>query len=634
MALAPTDHPHRAFYFTNLAIAYLKRFEQTDSIVDIDHAIEANEQALALIPDDHPERAIGCGLQGSILEKLFERTGSIKSRDKAIAAFEQAATTITAYPSVRIKAARSASRFLIGLDNDRALRLLQMAVPLLLTLSPRVLKYSDQQYNISEFAGLASIAASLSLECGGKPYDALYLLELGRGVLASLQVEVRSDIPDLKSLYPIYAQQFDDIRNQLDPPRSHLVQPTSGTFQTDSDHRRSLSNQFDKLLDSIRKLKGFEQFLLGPSESQLTAMAEYGSIVIFNVSEIRSDAFLIEKSRIHHLQLPLLQHRDLEDMATRFLTVVQSLPSLKTYSNSRREMIKILERLWDVAVEPVLDVLGFTRTPTEKERWPRVWWVGSGLLTILPIHAAGYHNPGSSALDRVISSYTPTVKSLAYAFGKLKSVERLTRQNALLVAMPKTSGKRDLPFVEKEIENLRSLLPSTIQTTVIHCPTRADILSLLHEHNIIHLSCHGQVSPEDPSQSKIFLSDWQTVPLTVAELTSVNIPESQFAYLSACHTSSTRNLRLLDESISLSSAFQLAGYPSVVGTLWQVHDEHSPDVAGQVYASMLDGGNKLNTRRSAEALHQAVRVLREKTRQVRGHTTDPLVWASYIHLGV
>jgi hypothetical protein len=190
---------------------------------DIDHAIEANEQALALTPDNHPEQAIGRGLQGSILEKLFERTGSTKNRDKAIAAFEQAATIITAYPSVRIKVARSASRFLIGLDNHRAKRLLQTAVPLLLTLSPRVLKYSDQQYNISEFTGLASIAASLSLECGENPYYALYLLELGRGVLASLQVEVRSDMPDLKSLYPIYAQQFDDIRNQLDPPRSNLV---------------------------------------------------------------------------------------------------------------------------------------------------------------------------------------------------------------------------------------------------------------------------------------------------------------------------------------------------------------------------------------------------------------------------
>ena len=77
----------------------------------------------------------------------------------------------------------------------------------------------------------------------------------------------------------------------------------------------------------------------------------------------------------------------------------------------------ILEWLWDVAVKPVLDELGFTQIPQLDEVWPRVWWVGSGLLNILPIHASGYHDstPPQTALDRVISSYAPTVKSLAYA---------------------------------------------------------------------------------------------------------------------------------------------------------------------------------------------------------------------------
>jgi CHAT domain-containing protein len=92
-----------------------------------------------------------------------------------------------------------------------------------------------------------------------------------------------------------------------------------------------------------------------------------------------------------------------------------------------------------------------------------------------------------------------------------------------------------------------------------------------------------------------------------------------------------RNFHLLDESISLSSAIQLSGYPSVVGSLWQVIDRHSAEVAKDVYAWILEGG-ELEVQRSAEALHKAVRALRNRTRFCMKN--NPLVWASFIHVGV
>ena len=77
------------------------------------------------------------------------------------------------------------------------------------------------------------------------------------------------------------------------------------------------------------------------------------------------------------------------------------------------------------------------------------------------------------------------------------------------------------------------------------------------------------------------------MPLTVSDLTSLNIESAKLAYLSACHTSTMRDFHLLDESISLSSAVQLSGYPSVVGSLWQVRDSHSAEVARDVYTWIL-----------------------------------------------
>jgi CHAT domain-containing protein len=268
-----------------------------------------------------------------------------------------------------------------------------------------------------------------------------------------------------------------------------------------------------------------------------------------------------------------------------------------------------------------------------------VWWVGSGLLSILPIHAAGYHNsvPPRATLDRVISSYASTVKSLSYARERVTRAEKGTlKEKVILVAMPTTPEQNSLPSVDREVEELRKLFSNaSIDTTVMQNPTRTEVLSELPKTTIVHFACHGY-SADDPSQSTLLLEDWKTVPLTVLDLASLNVQSAKLAYLSACRTSSTRDFRLLDESINLSSAIQLSGYPSVVGSLWEINDIHSAEVARHVYTWVLEGDGGFDSRRSAEGLHQAVRILRDKTRiNFRSSTKhDPLVWASYIHVGI
>jgi hypothetical protein len=50
----------------------------------------------------------------------------------------------------------------------------------------------------------------------------------------------------------------------------------------------------------------------------------------------------------------------------------------------------------------------------------------------------------------------------------------------------------------------------------------------------------------DPSQRSLFLKDWKTSPLTVSDLTPLQIKNAEFAYLSACHTYlETSNIELL-----------------------------------------------------------------------------------------
>jgi CHAT domain-containing protein len=200
--------------------------------------------------------------------------------------------------------------------------------------------------------------------------------------------------------------------------------------------------------------------------------------------------------------------------------------------------------------------------------------------------------------------------------------------------MPTTPSKRDLDFVKDEVKGLKSLLPSCV---VLENPTKADVLSILPDQQIAHFSCHGYSSAADPSQSRLLLRDWKTSPLIVSDIAALNFQGAQLCFLSACHSARVRDINLLDESLNLAFAFHLAGYPSVVGSLWQVTPGESAAVANDVYTSMLVGDGKLDTRRSAEGLHRAARLLREKSSAIPGlakKVANPLVWAPYIHLGV
>ena len=638
----PDGHISRGAELSKLGLALDSIYEVTGSIDELDRAIAMKTQGIDATPHNHPHRTVRLVSLGLSLERRFRKTEKKEDQDRALALYEQGLAIATAPPSLRIIAALYASRLSIAADTNLAKPFLRAAIELMPFVSPRALHQSDKQRNISRFAGITAQAVSVFLECGDSPYDALQYLELGRGVIAALQLEIRSNISDLKVSHPNLAQQFETIRYQLD----HAIPEAAQTDQNlEYQYRLALSKQVDSLLYEIRQLEGFHRFLLGPTEQEIKDMAEDGAIVIFNVSDIRSDALIVSRGNIGSLPLPALKYTDLEAYSRQLLHSIETVNQNK-YAKVKREMNQVLKWLWDVAAEPVLNELGFTQnlseTGPETSVWPRVWWVGSGLLSIMPIHAAGYHNvdPPRSTLDRVISSYIPTVKSLSYAREREweERKDPVRQQKTMLIAMPQTPDKGELPFAEKEVQELLKLFPLSFRTTVVQTPTRETVLSVLGEHQIVHFACHGMLSRTDPSQSALLLADWKTSPLTVAQLTAITLPNPQLAFLSACHTANSKDLNLLDESISLSSAILLAGYPSVVATLWRISDNRSVEVARDVYMRMLQG-DELETRLSAEGLHHAVRRLREATRTIpgfvrRAQSSDPLVWAPYIHLGV
>ena len=202
------------------------------------------------------------------------------------------------------------------------------------------------------------------------------------------------------------------------------------------------------------------------------AAANPDPIVVVNLSSFRCDAFLIESNRVRVIELPGLKLKDVQDR-TRDLPSYRLAPSSQTTSD--------LEWLWDAVCRPCLEALGFN-SPVSDNNWPRIWWVLTGLLNQLPIHAAGRHRPGSAdtVIDRVMSSYASSVKALVY--GRRNPVHQPgndQREDAVLVAMPETPGmpaNGSLPFAAVEVAMLNGLCSSLRLKPNEPLPRRDDVL--------------------------------------------------------------------------------------------------------------------------------------------------------------
>ena len=89
---------------------------------------------------------------------------------------------------------------------------------------------------------------------------------------------------------------------------------------------------------------------MGPGEKELRSLADRGPIVIFNISRVQSDAFLITSEVVVSLPLEKLDERNLQKRAESLRRTLQNL-SLQTYAKANNELKANLEWLWDVALQ-------------------------------------------------------------------------------------------------------------------------------------------------------------------------------------------------------------------------------------------------------------------------------------------
>lgn len=261
---------------------------------------------------------------------------------------------------------------------------------------------------------------------------------------------------------------------------------------------------------------------------------------------------------------------------------------------------------------------------------PRLWWVPTGPLTALPLHAAGPSRTtaGDGVLDRVVSSYAPTVRSLLHARREMSSHgtrQTGARRRPLLVALPRTPNAVNLPGVDEEIAMLTARFPGS-QVLTGPRATRATVLAELPQYRWAHFACHAVGAADATSAGHILLHDHRTAALTVTDVARLRLRGAQLAYLSACETHLGPGA-LADEALHVVGAFHMAGFEHVIGTFWRVDDAVSPTVARHFYDALDNASSDQRHGTPARALHAAVRAQRTR------YPETPTLWAAYLHVG-
>ncbi|KAI1451324.1 CHAT domain-containing protein [Annulohypoxylon moriforme] len=488
------------------------------------------------------------------------------------------------------------------MDWERLANVTEQAVRSLHVTSSRGLGRDDQFSKLKIYSTVASQASAVALEVGKGASHALELLEFGRGILANFMLESKGDLTLLR-------KNNSSIAERLSTKMDELKQASSPS-NPDIWKIPRLDKEVDEILGEIREIPGFNSFLLPPKADDLRQNLCNGTIVMINVS-FRCDAIIIKDGTISHLKLPHLKEASIKT-ACRFIPMIRSRICLPRVQHSI--LLLILRWLWKAAVGPILSQIGYTETPKSGEKWPRVWWIATGILSRLPIHAAGLHKPGSneSALDRVVSSYSPSIKAMKYTRENIakKKVEGGTGE-IVLAYMETTPSLAPLIHAGEEVSEIRKILESSQRPIKsLKQPLKYEVIDWLNTCDIFHFAGHGESNMTDPYSSRIFLRDWNTDPFNVSTLMDMNLHERSpwLAYLSACSTGEIKDDKLRDEAIHLVSACQLAGFQHVVGSFWEVSDLESVEIAKKVYMTIKDGiGTNGDV---ALGLHQATRHLR------------------------
>ncbi|KAG1886288.1 CHAT domain-containing protein [Suillus subluteus] len=639
LALHPVGHRDRSRSLNNLANQLSTHFHHRGSNEDLDQAIALHREALALRPLGHTDWSKSLNSLVNWLSTRFYHRGNDEDLDQAITLYREG---LALRPALGILSNRLSTRFEhrgnnedlnqaialqrevpalcpvgnkedldesrenlhwldgtgAGEDSDSLLARLQASLRWvhcahqyshdteleayatsmrLLDAYMTMIASASSRHNIMEdFPDtLAVDAASCALH-RGDVCRAVELLEQGRTIIWTQMTRLRMPLDSLQTHGDHAAalmKKFRDLSSLLDKPLVNYPEANPRVdVESEENRYRRLVKDWNRAVEEIRKIEGFSHVLLPPLFSDLQDAARDGLIIMLIASKSSCNAIIIPHQQPPtSIQLPI----NLEKLLKLVLALQEALEKEASPRGNQPALIKALRKLWGDVVRPVVENLG------------------------------GFA-PQESLLQQYISSYTPSLTALMKA---RRSHDRSLSVSFTAIGQNLPTGHSStLDFVEPELELVWSLLPHpptvsfTKITSIDAMKWRA--LCALQDNTWLHFACHGTQKYDEPFKSAFLMCDH---PLSLLDITQMNLSRHQFAFLSACETA-VGDFSTPDEVIHLAAGLQFAGVNSVVGTLWKVNDSTVQRLVEAFYKNLCGDGT-MNSKRAARALHRAVQSL-------------------------
>jgi hypothetical protein len=236
----------------------------------------------------------------------------------------------------------------------------------------------------------------------------------------------------------------------------------------------------------------------------------------------------------------------------------------------------------------------------------RLLFAPHGALHYVPLHALRRPD-GRYVVETNEVSYCPSATLYrACARRKPSSAEG----GLLAVGVPDERA----PFIGEEILALGRLFRGA---TLLEGDGagKAAFLARAPRSRLLHIATHGSFRPDSPMFSFVRLAD---APLSFYDLFDVPL-DAELVTLSACSTG-VNELAPGDELCGLMRGFLYAGAPSLVVSLWPVHDRSTCEIMERFYSRLVAGDDKRSALRRAEL----------EALERYGH---PYYWAPFVLMG-
>ena len=386
----------------------------------IDEAISHQDRAIKLLSKTDPDQAWYLHLLGVLnldYINLLPNTrdaGSTRQAlySRSVSMFEKAFSFQQATPISRITIAGMAGLCYMQLDDwKHASDILSEAVLLFPRISPLALDQDDRQRKLHGITEQSTWACIAYVKLG-EPATGIETMDAGRGIMGKLAIRQHDRLPLLKAVDASLHERYIKLRDVL----STSISNNENRGQDLIAQRQRDQASFEDTENQIRRLPGMENFNKNLSAGDIQELAKEGPLVSFCEADSEVFALIVTEVDVQVLPLPNLKRSEIDKR----IPLIIGSNRLSLWPPSKRAMAMkkmkaLLGWLWDMAIQPVLAHLNFLQV--EKAVLPRIWWITSGHLGLMPLHAAGKgsRNNTENAYHHVVSSYVSTCAALAFA---------------------------------------------------------------------------------------------------------------------------------------------------------------------------------------------------------------------------